>query len=211
MLADLEGAIERAQFVVSLETRHTDVTALADVVLPVATVVEKAGTFRNWEGRDRNFAAVAPKQGVINDAAVLGEIAQAMGTQLAITENFWATADKPELVGAAVGAPVLEAGQAELSSWRHLLDKGTLQDGEPYLAATSRVAVIRVSAATGKSLGLVDGEKATVDCAGVTASATAIFTHDMVDGVVWMPANSEGTSLNLPSGFVVTVTAGGQS
>jgi len=211
LLADLEGAIERAQFVVSLETRHTDVTALADVVLPVATVVEKAGTFRNWEGRDRSFAAVAPKQGVINDAAVLGEIAQAMGTQLAITENFWATAEKPELVGAAFGAPVLEAGQAELSSWRHLLDKGTLQDGEPYLAATSRVAVIRVSAATGKSLGLVDGEKATVDCAGVTASATAIFTHDMVDGVVWMPANSEGTSLNLPSGFVVTVTAGGQS
>jgi NADH-quinone oxidoreductase subunit G len=211
LLADLEGAIERAQFVVSLETRHTDVTALADVVLPVATVVEKAGTFRNWEGRDRSFAAVAPKQGVISDAAVLGEIAQAMGMQLAITENFWATAEKPELVSAAVGAPVLEAGQAELSSWRHLLDKGTLQDGEPYLAATSRVAVIRVSAATGKSLGLVDGEKATVDCAGVTASATAIFTHDMVDGVVWMPANSEGTSLNLPSGFVVTVTAGGQS
>jgi NADH-quinone oxidoreductase subunit G len=211
LLADLEGAIERAQFVVSLETRHTDVTALADVVFPVATVVEKAGTFRNWEGRDRSFTAVAPKQGVISDAAVLGEIAQAMGAQLATTENFWATADKPVLTGSALGAPVLEAGQAELSSWRHLLDKGTLQDGEPYLAATSRVAVIRVSAATAKSLGLTDGEAATVDCAGVTATAPVIVTHDMIDGVVWMPANSEGTSLNLPSGFVVAVSAGGQS
>ena len=211
LMADLEGAIERAEFVVSLETRHTDVTAIADVVFPVATVVEKAGTFRNWEGRDRSFTAVAPKQGVISDAAVLGEIAQAMGEQLETTDNFWATADKPALSGAAVGAPVLEIGQAELSSWRHLLDKGTLQDGEPYLAATSRVAVIRVSAATAKSLGLIDGEFATVDCSGVTASARVIFTHDMVDGVVWMPANSEGTSLNLPSGFVVTVTAGGQS
>ena len=211
LMADLEGAIERAEFVVSLETRHTDVTAIADVVFPVATVVEKAGTFRNWEGRDRSFTAVAPKQGVISDAAVLGEIAQAMGEQLETTDNFWVTAEKPALSGAAVGAPVLETGQAELSSWRHLLDKGTLQDGEPYLAATSRVAVIRVSAATAKSLGLIDGEFATVDCAGVTASARVIFTHDMVDGVVWMPANSEGTSLNLPSGFVVTVTAGGQS
>lgn len=211
LMADLEGAIERADFVVSLETRHTDVTALADVVLPVATVVEKAGTFRNWEGRDRSFVAVAPKQGVISDAAVLGEIAQAMGAQLSATENFWATADKPALTGVAVGAPVLEAGQAELSSWRHLLDKGTLQDGEPYLAATSRVAVIRVSATTANSLGLSDGQAATVDCAGVTATAPVIVTHDMVDGVVWMPANSEGTSLNLPSGFVVSVTAGGQS
>ena len=211
LMADLEGAIERAEFVVSLETRHTDVTAIADVVFPVATVVEKAGTFRNWEGRDRSFTAVAPKQGVISDAAVLGEIAQAMGAQLEITENFWATADKPALTGVAVGAPVLETGQAELSSWRHLLDKGALQDGEPYLAATSRVAVIRVSAATAKSLSLIDGEFATIDCAGATASARVIFTHDMVDGVIWMPANSEGTSLNLPSGFVVTVTAGGQS
>lgn len=211
LMADLEGAIERAEFVVSLETRHTDVTAIADVVFPVATVVEKAGTFRNWEGRDRSFTAVAPKQGVISDAAVLGEIAQAMGAAIVATENFWATADKPALSGTAVGAPALEAGQAELSSWRHLLDKGTMQDGEPYLAATSRVAVIRVSTATATVLGLTDGEFATVDCAGVTASARVIFTHDMVDGVVWMPANSEGTSLNLPSGFVVTVTAGGQA
>jgi len=211
LMADLEGAIERAEFVVSLETRHTDVTAIADVVFPVATVVEKAGTFRNWEGRDRSFTAVAPKQGVISDAAVLGEIAQAMGAAIVATENFWATADKPALSGTAVGTPALEAGQAELSSWRHLLDKGTMQDGEPYLAATSRVAVIRVSTATATVLGLTDGEFATVDCAGVTASARVIFTHDMVDGVVWMPANSEGTSLNLPSGFVVTVTAGGQA
>jgi len=211
LMADLEGAIERAEFVVSLETRHTDVTAIADVVFPVATVVEKAGTFRNWEGRDRSFTAVAPKQGVISDAAVLGEIAQAMGAAIVATENFWATADKPALSGTVVGAPALEAGQAELSSWRHLLDKGTMQDGEPYLAATSRVAVIRVSTATATVLGLTDGEFATVDCAGVTASARVIFTHDMVDGVVWMPANSEGTSLNLPSGFVVTVTAGGQA
>ena len=210
LLADLEGAIERADFVVSLETRHTDITALADVVLPVATVVEKAGTLRNWEGRDRSFAAVAPKQGVLSDADVLGELAAALGSSIVTAENFWATASKPALAVQPVGAPVLEAGQAQLSSWRHLLDKGTLQEGEPYLAATARVAVIRVSATTAKSLGLTDGAVATVECAGISASAPVIVTHDMVDGVVWLPANSEGASLNLPSGFVVSVTAGGQ-
>ena len=211
LMADLEGAIERADFVVSLETRHTDITALADVVLPVAAVTEKAGTFRNWEGRDRSFNAVTPVQGILSDADVLGEIAAALGESIEVNDDFWATAQKPALNSKPVGAPVLESGQAELSSWRHLLDKGVLQDGEPYLAATSRVAVIRVGAQTAKTLGLVDGELATVDCAGVTASAPLIVTDGMAEGVVWMPANSEGASLNLPSGFVVNVVAGGNA
>ena len=38
-------------FVVCLEQRESSVTALADVVLPVAAQAEKAGTFLNWEGR----------------------------------------------------------------------------------------------------------------------------------------------------------------
>ena len=37
---------------------HSDVTAVADVVLPIAPVVEKPGTFVNWEGRVRTFDAV---------------------------------------------------------------------------------------------------------------------------------------------------------
>ena len=211
LIADLEGAIERADFVVSLETRHTEVTALADVVLPVATVTEKAGTFRNWEGRDRTFSAVTPMQGILSDADILLEIATAMGESLEVNDDFWATATKPPLQGVAVATPQLEVGQAELSSWRHLLDRGTLQEGEPYLAATARVAVIRTSATTAKSLGVTDGEAVTVECAGVSASAPLIVTEGMVDGVVWMPANSEGTSLNLPSGFVVNVQAGGHA
>ncbi|MBU6347321.1 MAG: NADH-quinone oxidoreductase subunit G [Actinomycetales bacterium] len=211
LVADLEGAIERADFVLSLETRHTEITALADVVLPVATVVEKAGTFRNWEGRDRSFTAVAPKQGIMSDAQVLSELAIELGNPISDSTDFWSGAAMPTLSGAELGAPVLEAGQAELSSWRHLLDNGTLQDGEPYLAATARVAVIRVSPATAKNLGLVDGQLATVDCSGVTATAPLIVTEGMVDGVVWLPANSANSALNLPSGFVVSVTAGGNA
>ncbi|NBV89999.1 MAG: NADH-quinone oxidoreductase subunit G, partial [Actinobacteria bacterium] len=211
LMADLEGAIERADFVVSLETRHTEVTALADVVLPVAAVTEKAGTLRNWEGRDRSFTAVAPKQGIMSDAEVLGELASAMNSELELNSDFWATASKPELSGTPVGAPVLEAGQVELSSWRHLLDNGSLQEGEPYLAATARVPVIRVSPNTAKQLGLTDGVSATVECASVTATAQVIITSEMVDGVVWLPANSADCSLNLPSGLVVNVTAGGNA
>ena len=96
-----------------------------------------------------------------------------------------------------------------LSTWRHLLDKGSLQSGEPYLAATARVAVVRVSPATAQKLNLVDGATATVSCCGNTASAPLIVTAGMSDDVVWLPANSEGSSLNLSSGCVVDVAKGG--
>jgi NADH-quinone oxidoreductase subunit G len=100
-------------------------------------------------------------------------------------------------------------GQALLSTWRHLLDKGSLQSGEPYLAATARVAVVRVSPTTAQKLNLVDGATATVSCCGNSASAPLIVTAGMANDVVWLPANSEGSSLNLPSGCVVDVSQGG--
>jgi len=205
---DLEAAIERAQFVVSLETRHCAVTERADVVLPVAVVAEKSGTFTNWEGRERSFNTVVPTPGALSDAAVLGELAREFDADLALS-NVHATLDTPALVAGTASAPTVGAQQAVLSTWRHLLDKGTLQDGEPYLAATARVAVIRLSPATAASLNLVDGASATVSFGDKSASAPVIVTGGMADGVVWLPANSEGAALNLPSGTVVNVNSGG--
>ena len=50
-----ERALDEVDFLVSLEVRHSAVTERADVVFPVAPVVEKAGTFLDWEGRLRPF------------------------------------------------------------------------------------------------------------------------------------------------------------
>ncbi|MEY4311665.1 MAG: NADH-quinone oxidoreductase [Actinomycetota bacterium] len=207
---DLVGAVKRAGFVVSLETRHTDVTANADVVLPVSVVAEKRGTFRNWEGRDRSFEAVLGAPGLLSDAQILGELAAELGKSLS-ENDFWSSANRPALSAGIADQSPIGSGQAVLSSWKHLLDKGTLQEGEPYLSATARVAVVRVSPSTAQSLNLVDGGIATVSCCGKEAVAPVIVTGGMADGVVWVPANSEGASLNLPSGCVVDVRAGGQA
>jgi NADH-quinone oxidoreductase subunit G len=207
---DLVGAVKRADFVVSFETRHTDVTANADVVLPVSVVAEKRGTFRNWEGRDRSFEAVLGAPGLLSDAQVLEELATELGKSLS-ENDFWSSANRPALSAGIADQTSVGAGQAVLSSWKHLLDKGTLQEGEPYLSATARVAVIRVSPSTAQSLNLVDGGIATVSCCGKEAVAPVIVTGGMADGVVWVPANSEGASLNLPSGCVVDVRTGGQA
>lgn len=84
-------ALHEAAFVVSLEQRPSEVTDHADVVLPVAAVAEKAGTFLNWEGRARLFeAALKPDQMTRSvapaDARVLQMLADAMDVHLGLPD-----------------------------------------------------------------------------------------------------------------------------
>ncbi|MDK6900611.1 molybdopterin-dependent oxidoreductase, partial [Streptococcus agalactiae] len=71
---DALAAIKNAGFVVSLEVLQTPVTQIADVVLPVAPVAEKAGTFINWEGRLRPFGQ-ALSTPAMSDREVLDQLA----------------------------------------------------------------------------------------------------------------------------------------
>ncbi len=68
-------------FLVSLELRNSAVTRRADVVFPVAPVVEKAGSFLDWEGRLRPFEAVLHTT-AMTDARVLDAIAAQLGVAL---------------------------------------------------------------------------------------------------------------------------------
>ena len=120
---------------------------------------------------------------------------------------------------AAPTAPVAELpsagdGQLVLATWHHLLDRGSLQDGEPFLAGTAAKARARVSAATAEAFGLVDGDVVTVvHRRGARSPLAVAVTDGMVDHVVWLPTNSDGStvraSLGAVSGDVVTVTKGG--
>ena len=66
------------------------------MVLPVAAVVEKAGTFVNWEGRPGTFGAVFEVPGVESDLQVLGRIADEMDVHLGLPD---AAAARRELAG----------------------------------------------------------------------------------------------------------------
>ena len=77
-----KAAVETAQFVVSLEVRASEVSEVADVVLPVAPVTEKAGSFADWEGRVRPFDNVLRLPGSLPDLRILAGIAEEMGVHL---------------------------------------------------------------------------------------------------------------------------------
>ncbi|WP_068264206.1 NADH-quinone oxidoreductase subunit G [Janibacter limosus] len=212
-------AFERS-FVVSLEIRPSSVTEHADVVLPVAPHAERAGAFVNWEGRVRPFEA-ALATNALPDHRVLHMLADEMGEFLGTRTTAEARASmEATSAPSAKGypprvrrAPVPEPGAGELvlATWRLMLDKGSLQEGEPFLAGTAKAPRAHVSPATAQAFGLVEGDLVTVQGDDVRVTVP-VRVQDMVDHVVWLPTNSESCDLRGLSGragAIVSVTKGG--
>lgn len=212
------AAIESAPFVVSLELRESAVTAVADVVFPIAPVVEKAGSFLNWEGRLRPFEP-SLKTNAIPDLRVLNFLADEIGVALnlpnasaagdELSRLGWWGGPRPEAPDIPASNPVEPAeGQAVLAGWRMLLDEGRLQDGEPHLAGTARAPVARLSAATAAEIGAEEGDLVTVRTPRGTITLPLAIT-DMAERVVWLPLNSPGSavhrSLGVSTGHVVSI------
>ncbi|HSF26455.1 MAG TPA: NADH-quinone oxidoreductase subunit G [Actinomycetes bacterium] len=214
-------ALDRVPFLVSLEQRVSAVTSRADVVLPVAPVVEKSGTFLDWEGRERVFGTVLSTS-AMPDLRVLSVLADELDAPIGVRDVAEARRELAELAawdGARVPAPSVEAGpppepgpgQAVLATWAQLLDLGTLQAGEPFLAGTAHASAVRLSAATAAEIGAADGDKVTVATAAGELTLPLTITA-MPDRVVWVPTNSVGSqvrpTLAVDTGAVVTITAG---
>ncbi|WP_278045376.1 molybdopterin dinucleotide binding domain-containing protein, partial [Actinomadura fibrosa] len=106
--------------------------------------------------------------------------------------------------------PHPEAGQAVLATWRLLLDRGRLQDGEPFLAGTAKPAVVRLSPATAAEIGATGA--VTVRAGRGEVTLPLELTADLPDRVVWLPTNSAGLSLyrdlGAAAGDVVAIAAG---
>ncbi|GGL13681.1 NADH-quinone oxidoreductase subunit G [Streptomyces flaveus] len=205
--ARARAALSEVGFLVSLELRPSEVTEHADVVLPVAAVVEKAGTFLNWEGRARSFeAALKPDQMTRRlapaDARVLQMLADAMDVHLGLPDlrtarveldrlGAWDGARATESRQTAAELPRPAAGEAVLAGHRLLLDQGRLQEGDEALAGTRHAARARVSPATAAEAGVKDGDVlAVTGPSGVVEFPLQIT--EMPDRVVWLPLNSAG-------------------
>ena len=211
-------ALEKA-FVVSLEIASSAVTQRADVVLPVAAVTEKSGSFLNWEGRPRSFDAALHDSLNRSDLRILSMIAEEMGTSVHLA-TVTAAVKEISSIGKWDGArasmskvssashPAVSGDQFILTSWRRLLDLGTLQQGEENLAGTARKTVAVISPKRAQAMGVADGDqlKISTSLGSVTLSA---LVEDIHDDAVWAPRNSRGSqllvNLGVAHGAVVTV------
>ncbi|MGW2021903.1 NADH-quinone oxidoreductase subunit G [Streptomyces decoyicus] len=209
------AALDEVGFLVSLELRPSQVTERADVVLPVAAVVEKAGTFLNWEGRARLFeAALKPDQmtrrHLLPDSRVLHMLADALDVHLALPDirsvrreldrlGGWDGPHAGEPMESGRPLPRPDSGEAVLAGHRLLLDQGLLQEGDEALAGTRHAAVARLSQTTAQETGVKDG-----DLLAVTGPAGAVHlplqVTPMPDRVVWLPLNSTGGGIAADTG-----------
>ena len=206
-------------FLVSLEISHSAITAVADVILPVAAVSEKSGSYLNWEGRPRSFEKAITDSLTRSDLRILSMLADEMGAPINLPSTaatarelqsigIWdgASAPKPEVALAPIDQP--SGDQAILHSWRQLLDLGTLQGGEENLAGTARPSEVVISAHRAQTLGVVNGDLVKVSTARGTITAPARIGK-ISDSDIWVPRNSIGSqciaTLGAASGLVVTV------
>ena len=211
-------ALEKA-FVVSLEIAPSEVTLRADVVLPVAAITEKSGSFLNWEGRARVFDCAVGDSLNRSDLRILSMIAQEMGHSLNLgtvtaaskeiaTLGSWKGERTSMSAVKTTESPILSNNQLILNSWRRLLDLGTLQKGEENLAGTARQTVAVISPRRALKLDVIDGDMLKISNSNGEITLTALV-EDIHDDAIWAPRNSLGSQLlvNLDAahGDVVTV------
>ena len=209
----------KKSFVVSLEIAPSSITSVADVVLPVAAITEKSGSFLNWEGRARAFDEAVEDSQNRSDVRILSMIADALGesimlgTVTAAAREFnqigkWDGARVQLTPVAAGSAQSVSGNDALLTSWRRLLDMGTLQKGEDNLAGTRRPTVAVISPKRAQAIGVESGAQVRVSNAHGSITIP-VLVEDIHDDAVWLPRNSFASqtlvSLDAVHGDVVTV------
>ena len=193
------------KFIVSLEIRQSDITEIASVVLPVAAVVEKSGSFMDWQGKVRKFDAAVEQSLNRSDVRILSMLADEIGkpinlptvksaqSELSSLGNWDGTKPAMNLV-AEKSKTSAGNDEAILTSWRNLLDKGSLQDGEENLAGTARDSVVVISKNRANSLGVKDKELVRVSN-NYGAVTLPCLVEDIEDSSVWLPRNSLNSQL----------------
>ena len=193
------------KFVVSLEIRQSDITDIASVVLPVAAVVEKSGSFMDWQGSTRNFDAAVDQSLNRSDVRILSMLADEIGKPINLATvksarnefesigNWDGSRSAMKLIPGNPGKSAT-GDEAVLNSWRNLLDKGSLQDGEDNLAGTARKSIVVISPARAKSLGVNESDLVRVsnEYGAVTLPCSI---SDIEESSVWLPRNSQSSQL----------------
>ena len=206
-------------FVVSLEIRRSAITDVANVILPVAAVVEKSGSFMSWEGRARGFEKAISESQNRSDVRILSMLAEQMGTPINLPTVESAANEfnslgnwekRSDFSPVSAGKVSAANDQALLASWRLLLDAGSLQDGESALAGTAHPSVAVISKNRAAALGVTDG--APIRISTKNGSVTLPVQIDEIEeSSIWIPRNSLTSraiaDLGLASGPVSVVKA----
>ncbi|MDN3518846.1 NADH-quinone oxidoreductase subunit NuoG [Aquisalimonas lutea] len=207
--AAAEAALRQAASVVCLTAFVTDaMREYAQVLLPVGTFGETAGTYVSAEGRWQSFPGVAQPVGEARPAwkvlRVLGNVLELDGFEYdapdAITDEL-AERCREETPSARVEwlAPGREAA-AEDGLYRvglvPIYGGDALVRRAPALQRTRHATEqgVRISAATAQQQGLADADRVQVQQGGHSTVLPLIIDDALADGAVWVPAGLTATA-----------------
>ena len=169
--------------------------------------------------RARAFDAAVADSHHRSDVRILSMLADALGNPIALGTVTAAAREYSQLGkwdGARVAmkqvtpqqVPAVSGNEALLTSWRRLLDMGTLQKGEDNLAGTRRPTVAVVSPKRAAAMGVASGQQVRVSNANGSITIP-VLVEDIHDDAVWIPRNSFASqalvALDAVHGDVVTV------
>jgi NADH-quinone oxidoreductase subunit G len=213
------AAVDAAEFVLALTPYVSErMKAYADVLLPIGTFSETAGTFVNLEGRWQSFSGVAAPVG---DARPGWRVLRVMGTLLGLpgfehesVEDVFTEARQRIGDVSAPKAPAWRGGlRAGMQGKLHRIGGVPLYAGDSLVRRAdalqrtvhARPAAVYLSRAEADRLGLVEGEQARVRQRG-EATLTVVIDDEIPAGTVWIPAALPGSAALGPMFGEVTVT-----
>jgi predicted molibdopterin-dependent oxidoreductase YjgC len=185
---------QRARFVLVTAMFQSEITGLAQLILPGTSYLERDGTYVNLEGRPQRLRrAVAPP--FADELELYASLAGRFG----ITVTPWASgalpADEAELPQRDEGAPEAapprgrrrdRAGKGlRLVRYRGLFS-GAAVERVSQLQFQRPLAEVELSAADAGELGLADGEPVVVSSNGTSRTLTARLNRRLRQGVVRM-------------------------
>ena len=196
-------AVENCGFVVSVEQRFSEVSARADVVLPVCLLEETSGTFLDWEHRPGRVRVVNKQPATpMNEIRVLDALSSQMGSvsglaTVAQAHKAWRdlgqwSGGHPKMESASPlvpQAPMVEAGSVGrvLETWRQLLEGSASLTGADALVATAPAPVAVIDPLTAEQLGVTNGQLIDV-CGPISLRLPVKIDTTMTAEAVWIPS-----------------------
>jgi NADH-quinone oxidoreductase subunit G len=205
-------ALENVPFKVVIDTAEAGMGPFADVLLPAAAVVERDGSFTDWEGRSQPFRRIRPAPGLAApDWEILTRLAHAAGHDL----GFGSIEDiRSEMARMAAGSseriarrdpdpgrPAVlgesDPGELILFTYPLLVDEGRQLEGADRLKeALAEPAFAEVHPQDAARLGLADGAPARLRTSAGEAVVPVRVSDGIAAGAVFVPWNQPGLAAN---------------
>lgn len=226
--ATVTKALDAVEFLVVADLFLTETAQLADVVLPVCSYAEKAGTFTATDRRVQKIAPAIPVVGQSRpEFQVYGDLIRLLGGQPAATQAeafaqitayagisytglgedgaFATVTLQPAQVVPKVTAVNVEAGKFTLLTGAALYHCGTMSlygEGTVSVCGESYVEISRTDAA---KMNIAEGAEVKLTSSTGTVSVKACISPRMSEGVLFAPYHFADASINTVwSGAAIT-------